>query len=549
MHSIHSAKTTTYCTLVMLLCASAAAHDHTLPAFQKARQLAQARAAAAAEDPAETPTDRAMCQLTIDLIDAETKTPLAGLVRMTNVDSGKAVLLPELVKREMNWYAMPAQSSVAVPRTKLKIEALHGLETELHEQALDLTDKDKFTVKLPLKQFYDSHARGLSAGNTHLHLMNLTYAEADRYLRVVPQADDLDLVYLSYLRRVPDERNYISNEIVANSFAGGDLARLSQAGVLFANGQEHRHNFTSHGEGYGHVMFLDLQKLIQPVSIGPGIMQEGTDGMPLQRGIKQARSDGAAVIWCHNTFGFEDIPNWMAGLLDAQNIFDGGVHGSYKDTYYRYLNLGLKVPFSTGTDWFIYDFSRVYVPIKGELTSKQWLAALAAGQSYITNGTFLEFQVAGRNIGDTISLARPGSLEITARGIGRQDFSKIELVHNGDVIHTSDSAASGGHFAAEMKFTLNASEPGWVALRIPLDAGKNEFDKPLYAHTSPVYIELAGDRIFRPQVATELIAEIEQNIETIQAKAKFADDEERESVMKVHRAGIEALRARLQANR
>ena len=122
-------------------------------------------------------------------------------------------------------------------------------------------------------------------------------------------------------------------------------------------------------------------------------MGDGTDGIPLQHGIKEAHRDGASVLWCHNAFGLEDLPNWMAGLLDAQNIFDGGNHGSYRDTFYRYLNLGMKVPFSTGTDWFIFDFSRVYVAVEGELTSKKWLDQLAAGKTMITNGPFLELEV------------------------------------------------------------------------------------------------------------------------------------------------------------
>ena len=67
------------------------------------------------------------------------------------------------------------------------------------------------------------------------------------------------------------------------------------------------------------------------------------------------------MVWAHNRYGFEDIPNWITGRVNANNIFDGSQHGSYKDSYYRYLNIGLTVPFSTGTDWFIYDFSRVYI--------------------------------------------------------------------------------------------------------------------------------------------------------------------------------------------
>jgi len=36
-------------------------------------------------------------------------------------------------------------------------------------------------------------------------------------------------------------------------------------------------------------VFLNLQRLVEPVSIGPGIMKSGTDGRPLARGIREAR--------------------------------------------------------------------------------------------------------------------------------------------------------------------------------------------------------------------------------------------------------------------
>src|SRR6185436_7795670 len=58
--------------------------------------------------------------------------------------------------------------------------------------------------------------------------------------------------------------------------------RAFMAGTEFDNGQEHRHNFTGFDEGYGHVMFLHLPELIQPVSIGPGIMKKGTDSPALR---------------------------------------------------------------------------------------------------------------------------------------------------------------------------------------------------------------------------------------------------------------------------
>ncbi|HLV00132.1 MAG TPA: hypothetical protein VKZ59_02625, partial [Acidobacteriota bacterium] len=314
-------------------------HEHTLHQSTEAARAARARLAAQAEAPGEA--TGSVCHLTINLQDAESGQILPGLVRATNLDSGKFILLTEGVQRESFWYAVSEGAEVSVPPVRLRIEAFHGLETAETTVELDLSQAQKQEVNVKLNRFYDSRGQRLRSGNTHLHLRNLSRVEAERYLRVVAQADDLDLLFVSYLRRIPGEQTYISN-----SFTSQDLERLSEESVLLSNGEEHRHNFGAGGEGYGHVMFLNLPKLIEPVSIGPGIMGEGTDGLPLQEGIRAAREQQASVVWCHNSFGLEDIPNWIAGLIDAQNIFDGGSQGDYDDTFYRYLNAGLRVPFS-----------------------------------------------------------------------------------------------------------------------------------------------------------------------------------------------------------
>ena len=531
--------------VAILVCGGqASGHDHTRHAAQRARAVALAKSRGLAE-PVTNADLQTTCRLTINLVDAETQAALAGLVRITDVASGKAISLSGEIHRALNWYSLEQRSQITVPRGQLKIEAVRGLCTELAIVELDLQEQAEAQVTIPLTTFSRPSQQGFFSGNTHLHLMNLTHAEADRYLRVVPRGDDLDLVFLSHLRRIPDERDYISNVIVENSFTGGDLQRLSQDGVLFANGEEHRHNFGPGGEGYGHVMLLDLLRLIRPVSIGPGIMAEGTDGLPLRRGIQQARADGATVIWCHNTFGMEDVPNWMDGLLHAQNIFDGGLHGSYRDSFYRYLNLGLRVPFSTGTDWFIYDFARVYVPVAPEWTAKDWLASLRAGQSYITNGPLLQFEANGAAIGSTLPLSGPRQIQIQGTAQGRVDFRGLELIHNGEVIATVESTAQGNHFQARLEHTLDVREPGWVALRIPLENAKTELDRTLFAHTSPIYMNVAGKRPFRRDIAQQLIEETEASMKVIQQKGTFANQQERARVLDVYRSGIRNLRNRI----
>ena len=395
---------------------------------------------------------------------------------------------------------------------------------------------------------------GWRSANTHLHLKQISREEADRYLSETPRADGLDALFVSHLERADADREYISNRLTE-----ADLRSLSEStGVLFGNGEEHRHNFAKpneapgksfSGEGYGHVMFLNLRNLVQPVSIGPGIMKSGTDGIPLQRGIDEARSQGATVLWCHNTYGLEDIPNWVTGRPHAQNIFDGepATHGSYKDTFYRYLNAGLRVPFSTGTDWFIYDFSRVYAHVPSMESTRDWLGALEKGRTFITNGPFLEFRVNDRRPGDTLGLEAPAPVHVQARAVGRVDFRFLELIRNGALVKAAPSRPKEGRFESDLSMDVDIAAPCWLALRIPPEPVKDEsapmseLGGPLFAHTSPVYVDVAGKHVFDAGVARGLLEEVRAARETILKSAVFADDHERGHVLEVYAAAAAVL--------
>jgi hypothetical protein len=407
-------------------------------------------------------------------------------------------------------------------------------------------------VSIPFKRFFNAAEHRSFSGNTHLHLQKITRETCDRYLLEIPKADDLDLLFLSYLERAVADREYTSNK-----YTDGDLASLQKtSGVVFGNGEEHRHNFAGFGQGYGHVMLLDIEKLIQPVSIGPGIMKMGTDGLPLSRGIETARRDGATIVWCHNNWGREELPNLLAGRIDAQNIFDGGTHGSFKDSYYRYLNAGIRVPFSTGTDWFMYDFSRVYVDLQGDVTVENWLKGLAAGRSYITNGPLLKFHVAEKTMGESVSLQKPATVHVVGEAIGRADFGRIELIQNGKVVAKAKSERAGGHVTARIELELPVDQPCWLALRTPPPPVKddpelsapvphNELGRELFAHTSAVYVEVDGRKHFNRTVAEELLAEMKASVEAIGTNGKFADDQERQRVLDVYRDGIRELTRRI----
>lgn len=235
------------------------AHENTLSSYTRSLRSEDPDQGALNEVSAsDQTTDSSRCRLTLNLIDAATKESLPGLVRATTSD-GRKEALEGLLNRgtglrqrhpSRDWYVILKSTTVSVPRERLRIEAFSGLETELARKTIDLTDQASAEVTLPLVRFHRAATSGWRNGNTHLHLMSLTRDQADQYLKSISRADGLELVFVSYLRRAKAERNYISN-----TYTKQQLQQLSGHGVMFGHGEEHRHNFGSGGEGYGHVMF------------------------------------------------------------------------------------------------------------------------------------------------------------------------------------------------------------------------------------------------------------------------------------------------------
>jgi hypothetical protein len=460
--------------------------------------------------------------------------PIAGIVRIRPADSDKPLIVPGLFDRlrglakseAKGWYVVPAGGAeTMLPRDRLRLEAVSGLETTLAVEKLDLSGKPSAEVTVKVNYLFRPDKAGLAAGNTHLHLRNLSKEDADDYLRRIPAADGLKVMFISYLERHQDDKTYITNR-----YPIGELKGFAATGVLFDNGEEHRHNFEGYGQGYGHVMFLGIKQLVQPVSLGPGITGGGNDDRALRPGLDDARKQGGTVIWCHNTNGYEGVPSVLAGRLDAWNFFDGSRGGSFEDKYYRYLNIGLRLPLSTGTDWFLYDFSRVYARVPGKLTVPAWLEAVKAGRCVATNGPLLTLTIDGKEIGDTIKLDGPKSLRIEATGVGRHPFGKLQLIHNGKVVAAESAEKKEAGYSARLARELKIDGPGWFAARIDTQT-RNELGHVLYAHTSPIYVEVAGKRVFDVEAARDLLKMLEEAQAEIRKRGRFSSDEARDKLL------------------
>jgi hypothetical protein len=485
----------------------------------------------------------------LKLVDAATGKDVGGMVRVLPLTKDEPLPLPGLfdrltglrpAKAVRGWYVLPAGGAeTSLPRTRLRVEAVSGLESARARQEIDLGGKAPSEVAVKLAFLFRPDKEGIVAGNTHLHLTRLSREEADEYLRQVPATDGLKVMFISYLERDKDDKHYITNR-----YPIGALKQFRATGVLFNNGEEHRHNFTAYGQGYGHVMFLDLKELVRPVSLGPGITGAGNDDRPLQTGIDEARRQGAAVLWCHNTFGHESAPSALAGRLDAFNVFDGSTTGRYEDRYYHYLNIGQRLPISTGTDWFLYDFSRVYAGVAGELTVKSWLRAVKEGRCVATNGPLLRLKVDGRPIGAVLKLDKGKTVRVEAEGVGRHPFEVLQLVQNGKVVAEARSKKNDGGFAARLVREVRVTGPAWFAARIGGQA-RNELGQVLFGHSSPCYVEYKGERPFDLGSARALLRQMEEAKADIKAKGRFSSAAAQAKLLAVYDEADKALRARV----
>jgi hypothetical protein len=294
-------------------------------------------------------------------------------------------------------------------------------------------------------------------------------------------------------------------------------------------------------------MFLNINKLVQPVSIGPGITGKGFDDLPLRPGIDDARRQGGTVIWCHNTNGFEDVLSALSGRLDALNVFDGSRTGKFEDNYYRYLNLGVRMPISTGTDWFMYDFARVYAKVEGNLTIASWLDAVKAGRCQATNGPLLSLTVDGRPIGDVIDVKETKTVKIQASAVGRHPVQKLQLIQNGKVVKTQ-LASKDNPGRATLTHEVRLDGPAWFAVRIDSDA-KNEFDRTLFAHTSPVYVRFQGKDVFDIDSGVALVKQIEEGQAQIQARGHFSNPDAAKKMRALYEDAAQQLRDRINARK
>ena len=122
-------------------------------------------------------------------------------------------------------------------------------------------------------------------------------------------------------------------------------------------------------------------------------------------------------------------------------------------------------------------------------------------------------------------------------------FNKIEIIVNGEVAAHDEPSGDGGALPVRhLVVELPIKQSSWVALRVRGPESPTVFDGPAWAHTSPVYIKVAGRPITSQKDARYFVDWIDQMIRVVEARNRFSRGDDRHQVESLFRRAQDEFR-------
>lgn len=405
---------------------------------------------------------------------------------------------------EVGYFHSTGTSELTVPAGTITIDVSRGLELRPVTRRVDVSANGVQFVRISLARLANMRSTGWYSGDVHVH-MNYGGAYRDTPSRLAEQARAEDLQVVENLivnkeGRMPDVGYFSPHP---------DTAR---APVLVAEGQEY------HTSYWGHFGLLGLRDHVLVPGYAAYAATAVASLVPTNADVADlAHAQGAITGYVHPFDTYPDpadttqpltdeLPVDVAlGKVDYMEIVGFSDHRASARVWYQLLNCGFRVPAAAGTDAMAnfaslrgpVGLNRVYVHSgrARALDHRAWLAALAAGRTFATNGPLVGLTIDGHEIGDEIRLpAGHHTLHahVTLRSIVPVDH--LEIVARGGVVDTIPLA--GDHTTATADLDLPIEHSDWLTLRAWSDSATAPIlDIYPFATTSPIYVTVAGEPV------------------------------------------------------
>ena len=362
-----------------------------------------------------------------------------------------------------------------LPRGEVVVDVARGFEYEPLRQTVRIEPGQRdLTVRI--RRFADMAAEGWWSGDSHVHFLSTPGAQLEQ------RGEDLRVVNLLATQW---GALFTSTE----DFSGRPSV-VDGGGYVTYVGQENRQH------ELGHLLLWGLTEPVMPwCSDGPDEAElGGALDVTLSDWADRTHAQGGTVVSAH----FPN-PNGEPAVLVATGRADAVEILNHADDrlleYYLYLNSGYRLPLVGGTDKMTsgvpVGLYRTYARLDEEFSYEAWCRAVRSGRTFLSGGPLVTLSVDGSQPGDTVELSGPGTVTVHATVRSIFPLRAIEIVRNGEVVARVDA---GGARQAEISEELRIDGHSWIACRA-FGAGHHldDWARPVFAHTSPVYIACGGD--------------------------------------------------------
>ncbi|GGS49560.1 hypothetical protein GCM10010156_05310 [Planobispora rosea] len=397
-----------------------------------------------------------------------------------------------------------------VPAEPLAVRVWRGMEYGSAQVTVTPAAGEETLVELVPPRLYDAAARGWYGGDMHVHLNWAGDMVGTPALAAAMQhGEDLHVLNL-VAGNVSSERVYDAEAL--EHWAGKDLP-WSDATHLARIGVEYRNDLLGHFYAFApeappsrfHTGFLGTADWPPNSEACEELRALGAvTGYSHPFHVPFSEQDGprAALLWRRNCSAREIVADAALGLIDSLDVLN---HSSIEATalvYRRLIGAGNRLAVTAGTDSMVSfarrgnqssppGWERVYARVDGPLSAAAFAEAIRRGRTFATTGPWLELSVSGSGPGDTLHLSPGDRVTITARSVG-PEVERLEI-RTAAGVHAE---GKGGHLTVE----LAADRPDYVVAIASGGPHERSFHAGgAYACTSPVYLDVAGRHVARPE--------------------------------------------------
>ena len=414
---------------------------------------------------------------------------------------------------------IPGKTQIKLPLGKVYIEISRGFEISPVRKVIEITQEtDEISFEIEKALFW--REKGWVSADTHVHFLSPGSAMLEGSGEGVNIVNLLASQWGELMTNVGD---FDGKTIHGAKTFGGDGEYMVRVGT------ENRQHVM------GHISLLGYEgNIILPMTTG------GPDESALGDPVEMLLTEWA--MQCKKQNGVVILPHFPNPRLEnAAAIISGGVDGvemtSWGNLYggidpysltdwYRYLNCGYFVAAVGGTDKMSSGTAvgaiRTYAKIADdhEFTYDEWKESIRKGQTFVTYGPLIEFNVEGKPAGSRIDMSsNGGTVNITWEAASvTMPMSRVELIVNGEV--KESVAVSKWKGSGNWSFKVTGSS--WVALMV---RGKYP-DKTeiIAAHSSPVMISLKDSPMLVAADALTILDQVEGAMAYLDTIGTRADD-------------------------